>query len=67
MTTADSNSGFGIAQVDTPQLADSQRAPVVLEGRNLKKSYGHGLKLLPVLHRERIEDSPGDLCPSQRW
>src|ERR1700681_3024884 len=59
MTTADSNSGFGIAQVATSQLAD---APiVVLEGRNLKKSYRQGPKVLPVLMDANITLHKGEM------
>src|SRR6202051_3939717 len=61
MTSADSNSSFRIAQVATTQLADPQLAPVVLEGRNLKKSYGHGPKLLPVLVDANITLRKGEM------
>src|ERR1700693_217289 len=61
MTTADSNSGFGIAQAGTPQLADAPLAPVVLEGRHLKKSYGQGPKVLPVLMDANIALHKGEM------
>jgi len=61
MTATDSNSSLGTAQVDSPQLADPQRAPVVLEGRNLKKSYGQGPKVLPVLVDANITLRKGEM------
>src|ERR1700675_585071 len=61
MTGTDSNSSLGIAQVATTKLADPQRAPVVLEGRNLKKSYGHGPKRLPVLVDANITLRKGEM------
>jgi lipoprotein-releasing system ATP-binding protein len=61
MTATDSNSGLGIAQVDSPRLADPQHAPVVLEGRNLKKSYRQGAKVLPVLMDANIALHKGEM------
>src|ERR1700730_10589659 len=61
MTATDSNSSLGIAQIDTSQLADPQGAPVVLEGRNLKKSYGQGPKVLPVLVDANITLRKGEM------
>src|ERR1700731_1222835 len=61
MTTADSNSGFSIAQAATPQLADAPLAPVVLEGRNLKKSYSQGSKVLAVLMDANITLHKGEM------
>src|SRR6202166_2927304 len=61
MTTADSNPGFGIAQGATPRPADAPFGPVVLEGRNLKKSYSQGPKVLPVLLDANITLHKGEM------
>jgi lipoprotein-releasing system ATP-binding protein len=61
MTTADSNSTLSASQVATAELSDLQLAPIVLEGRNLKKSYGHGLKVLPVLVDANITLHKGEM------
>ena len=61
MTTADSNSGFDTAQVAATPLSAPQLAPIVLEGRHLKKSYGQGPKILPVLVDANITLHKGEM------
>src|SRR6202163_133842 len=61
MTAADSNPSLNAAQVATTQLDAQQLAPVVLEGRHLKKSYGQGPKVLPVLVDANITLHKGEM------
>jgi lipoprotein-releasing system ATP-binding protein len=61
MMTLDANSKFRAAPSSASAAQLAAAAPVVLEGRHLKKNYGSGPKILPVLVDVNISLHRGEM------